>query len=240
MIRTLIIAILLIPATPIFLPFIGLAVLVGIWYKPFQYHVVRIICLICTRIFFFVSGAKLVVKGTENLLKNEAALFVGNHKSYIDIPLLIQYSGVPIIFIGKKSLKKAPLLNVMMMAMGSLFLDRDNVREAYKTITEGIKRLESGYTVAIFPEGTRNHSDELLPFKQGSLKLAEKANVPIIPVAIKGTDELFGNNGLKIVPSKVWLTFGEPIDLNTFSAQDKKKSAEYVQSVIQQMYDNMN
>lgn len=187
------------------------------------------------KILMFISGATYSVNGLENIPNDKAVLFVGNHKSMLDIPVLMKYIDFPLAFVAKISLKKVPFLNWWMWLLDCLFLDRENPKHALKTILYGIEKLKSGESLAIFPEGTRSTSDELLPFKQGSLKLAEKSNVPIIPFAIKGTDDVFEKNGMNLVPNKIYLSFGKPIYINDLPSS----SGKYIQELIQNMYNEM-
>ena len=215
--------------------------LVGKVSMKLRYKIARGIASFASNAFFILSGAKITVTGLENVPQsNQAVLFVGNHKSYMDIPLLIKHIPFPLAFIAKVDLKKVPFVSQVMILLGCLFMDRGDVRQSLEIIKEGVNKLKRGESLLIFPEGTRSKTDTLLPFKQGSLKLAEKSNVLIIPFAIKGTDELFGNHGFRVTPTNVWLTFGKPIDLSQMNLEEKKKSAHYVQEIIQNMCLEMN
>lgn len=239
MIRAIIIITLFIPYLIIVYPLCLLGFLVGMLSPKFRYNIAKGITKFASNIFFMISSSKIKVIGLENIPKNGAVLFVGNHKSYIDIPLLIKFVPQPLAFIAKSSLKKAPLFNVIMTLLGCLFIDRENIRQSLEIIKEGIAKLTRGESLLIFPEGHRSKTAELLAFKQGSLKLAEKSHVPVIPFAIHGTDETFGNNGFRVKPSPIQLTFGAPILLDALSPEDFKKSATYVQQIVQNMYTTM-
>lgn len=129
-----------------------------------------------------VTGARITVVGEEHVPKDRAVLYVGNHRSFFDI--LLTYSRTPGLtgFVAKKEMEKIPLLSTWMKRLHCLFLDRDNIREGLKTILEGIELIKSGVSICIFPEGTRNKTGELLlPFKEGSLKMAEKRAAPLFP-----------------------------------------------------------
>ena len=128
----------------------------------------------------FFAGTKIEVRGAENIPEDQAALFVANHRSYFDIIILQTLSKTPMGFVAKKEFRSFPLLPLYMEDIGSLFLDRENVRESLKTITEGTNRLSQGLSLGLFPEGTRNHTDQLLPFKPGGYRMAEKSGCPII------------------------------------------------------------
>lgn len=127
-----------------------------------------------------LAGVTITVKGEENIPKDTAVLYVGNHRSYFDI--LTGYTTVPTLlgFVAKKEMEKIPILRTWMANVNCLFLDRKNIKEGLKTILQGIEKVKNGISIWIFPEGTRNTNEditELLPFKEGSLKIAEKPAV---------------------------------------------------------------
>lgn len=218
------------------LPVLLIGFISGLFSQNVQYKIGKFIVTHLCRGIMFLTGSKVTITGIENI-PDETVLFVGNHRSIFDVVLLIKVINRPFGFIGKKELTKIPYLNLLLKLMGGLFLDRNNFREGLKIILAGIEMLKSGLSMLIFPEGTRNkESEEPLPFKQGSLKLAEKANVPIVPFSIKGTDNIFeNNNGLTVKPARVKINFGKPILLSELPQEDMKKSAVYVRSEIVQL-----
>ena len=142
------------------------------------------------KVLLKLAGVTVTVKGAENIPEDTAVLYVGNHRSYFDI--LAGYTTVPTLlgFVAKKEMEKIPLLRTWMVNVNCLFLDRKNIKEGLKMILQGIEKVKNGVSIWIFPEGTRNPNEditELLPFKEGSLKIAEKSGCPVIPVAMTGT-----------------------------------------------------
>ena len=153
-----------------------------------------------------MAGTKLVVDGEENIPDDTAVLYVGNHSSYYDILCSYVATGRGMGFFAKKEMEKIPLLSKWMLNVNCLFLDRNNIKEGLKTILAGIEKVRRGVSVWIFPEGTRNKNEQLsdlLPFKEGSLKIAEKSGCPVVPVAIKGTAEVFEKHIPLICPSQI-------------------------------------
>ena len=141
---------------------------------------------------FRLTGSTLTVKGFENI-PDKPVLYVGNHRSYFDI--LAGYTTVPTLlgFVAKKEMEKIPLLRTWMVNANCLFLDRKNIKEGLKTILQGIEKVKNGISIWIFPEGTRNTNDditELLPFKEGSLKIAEKSGCPVIGQRLVNSGQL--------------------------------------------------
>lgn len=187
------------------------------------------------RLVLFLSGVKVIVKGKENIPANEPVLYVGNHRSYFDI--LIGYTQVPGLtgFVAKKEMEKIPLLSSWMDLVCCLFLDRKDIKEGLKTILKGIDYIKQGISIWIFPEGTRNanpESTELMDFKEGSLKIAEKSGCPIIPVALMRVDDIFEKHFPFICPQTVTVIFGEPIYLKQLEKEERKFAGAYTRQRI--------
>jgi len=189
------------------------------------------------KIVAWLSGVKLTVIGEENIPNDTAVLFIGNHRSYFDI--LLTYSRCPrrTGYIAKIEMLRYPLLRDWMKALYCLFLDRDDVKAGLKTILKGIEYIKKGISICIFPEGTRNRTDEMLPFKEGSMKMAEKTGCPIIPMAITNSAELFENHIPFVRSCHVILEYGTPILPGELSKEEKKFLGAYTQKRIQEMLD---
>ena len=186
----------------------------------------------------FIAGTKITVIGEENVPKDQPVLYIPNHRSYFDILLL--YARVPGLtgFVSKDSMRKFYLLRDWMKKLHCLFLNRENPREGLKTILEGIENIKNGISMCIFPEGTRNKTDgEMLPFKEGSMKMAEKTGCLVIPVALSNTAEIFENHMPWIRSCKVVIEYGTPIDPKTLSRQEQKHLGAMCRDRIQEMLD---
>ena len=184
-----------------------------------------------------VAGVRLTVIGEEYVPKDQAVLYIGNHRSYFDI--LLTYSRCPRLtgYIAKVEMLRYWLLRDWMKALYCLFLDREDIKAGLKTILQGIEYIKRGISICIFPEGTRNRTDEMLPFKEGSMKIAEKTGCPIIPMAITNSAEIFENHLPFIRPCHVILEYGTPILPGKLSKEEKKFLGSYTQSQIQKMLD---
>lgn len=198
----------------------------------------RAIILHAFRFIRFISGTKLIILGAENIPSDTAVLYVGNHRSYFDI--ILGYIAVPGItgFIAKKEMNRYPLLRVWMRYIHCLFLDREDIRQGLQTILTGVEKIKSGISIFVFPEGTRNKSDdEFLPFKAGSLKIAEKSGCPIIPVAINHSDDIFEKHLPKIYKTTVVIEFGIPIYPTSLNKEARKNLSDTVVNNIKAMYE---
>ncbi|TCK93352.1 1-acyl-sn-glycerol-3-phosphate acyltransferase [Natranaerovirga hydrolytica] len=216
------------------LPFLLLAYIIGVFSKKAQYKYTYYVGKGWSNILLFLAGTKITVTGLHNI-PDGPALFVGNHRSLFDIPALYRFFPNPTGFVSKNEMSKLPIMSWWMSSIGCIFLNRDDVRAAMKTMLLGIDLLKQGQSLVIFPEGTRSKTEDMLPFKQGSLKFAQKANVPIVPFGISNTDQILKKNSLNVKSANITLNFGEPIDLNTLSKEELKKSAEYVQDIVKSL-----
>lgn len=186
------------------------------------------------RFVLFFAGTRITVLGRENVPKDEAFLYVGNHRGLADIP--VGYITLPTLtgFVAKKELKKIPLFSWWMKNLQCLFLDRDDMKEGLKTIMQGVGQLKAGYSVFIMPEGTRNRGDELelLPFKEGSLKMAEKAGCAIVPVAISNTSAVFEEHMPWVKKAHVIIHYGKPIYPNDIPKEERRHLGSTVRDII--------
>ena len=188
-----------------------------------------------------ISGCEIETIGYENIPNDTPVLFVGNHRSYFDILIYHESVNRPVGFIAKKEMEKLPLLPLYMNDIGCLFLDRNDIKQGLATINTGAEYLKMGHNMILFPEGTRNQKDELLPFKDGGYKMAEKAKVPIVPVAISGSDLLLESAPKKIIRGhKVVIEFGKPYNPSDFSPKERKAYYATIPGIIQSMRDGHN
>lgn len=178
------------------------------------------------------TGSTIVLKGLELIPTDKAVLYVSNHQANFDIPILLGYLPKEKGFVAKIELQKLPLVHNWMKALNCVFLNRKSPRKSLETIQEIIKLLKTGHSMIIFPEGTRSKSAKLKDFKKGSLKVAQKAQVPIVPITINGSYKIMGANGFLIKPAKVEVIVGQPIYPESLTAEEKDNLAHYVQQKI--------
>lgn len=186
------------------------------------------------RVILWICGVKITVIGKENMPK-EAALYVGNHRSFFDI--LVGYVQCENLtgFVSKDSMNKVPSFRVWMRYLYCLFLNRDDIKQGMKTILQAIEYVKQGISIFIFPEGTRNKGEELsiLPFKEGSFKIALKTGCPIVPVSINNTAEIFENHLPRVKKTHVILEYGKPIYPNDLTRDEQKVIGATCQKIIE-------
>ncbi len=182
-----------------------------------------------------ICGTNIIIKGEDNIPKDQAALFVGNHRSIFDV--VIAYSMMPgrTSFIAKNNLERIPSFSTWMRRLYCLFLDRSSARDGLRVILTAIDYIKNDISVFVYPEGTRTKTGEMAPFKEGSFKIATKTGCTIIPVAFSNTENIFEAHFPLISATTVVVHFGEPIDVNAI--EDKKKVGAYTQAKIQEMFD---
>lgn len=160
-----------------------------------------------------LAGVKLVIKGRENLPNEGPSVYVGNHQSFFDIPLLLAAIPTHTGFLAKTELKKVPILANWIEAIGSGFIERENDRGTLKVILNVADLLKkSRHSIVIFPEGTRSVDGKVDTYRAGGLKVATRSKAPIIPFAIDGSDRVMpkGHKGFK--RETVVLTFFPALD----------------------------
>jgi len=196
--------------------------------------------VVWARFLIKIVGCKLTVRGRENIPRRAGLCFVSNHGSIFDIALLLAYAGRPFGFVAKKELLFIPFLNIWIYMLGGLFIDRKNPRKALKTINSGIARIKRGGAMIIFPEGHRSRGQGLLPFHPGSLKLATQAGAVIVPVAMKGTWEIFEKN-YRLNAAPVTITFCKPIPTAEIPPEERKQAlADKIYNVINEQLTGNN
>jgi len=190
------------------------------------------------KIILVLAGVKLTVYGEENVPKDEAVLYIGNHRSYFDI--VITYARCPRLtgYVAKDSMLKVPFLRTWMKCLHCLFLNRANIKEGMKMLLTGIAQIKEGISMCIFPEGTRGTGEtelDMLPFHAGSFKMAEKTGCAVIPMALLHTADIFEKHLPFVHRAHVILTYGEPIYPDKLDKGQRKRLAAYTQDVIAQM-----
>lgn len=188
-------------------------------------------------VVLFISGVKRTVIGEENVPKDTAVLYVGNHRSIFDIVLAYPRVPAPTGFIAKKEILKVPLLNIWMIYMDCLFLDRKDIRKGMEMILTAIDKVKNGISIFIYPEGTRNKTDAPLgEFHKGSFKIAQKTGCPIIPVVINHSDEILEQHMPFIKHTHVTIEYCKPIIPGELSKEDQKNIDKYVHDIVEQTY----
>ena len=186
-------------------------------------------------VIIFMSRSTVHVHGWENIPRTGPVCFVSNHSGIFDIVLCLTVIKRPFGFIAKKELAWIPFLNMWIIFLGGLFIERENPRKALKTLSIAAARIKKGNAMIIFPEGTRSKGRGILPFKPGAMKLAVESGALIVPIAISGSYEVFEKTGF-ICKSNVFISFGKTIDQSTLPREHKRQTlAETSQAAVEEL-----
>jgi len=219
----------------LFLPVCLLLLLLRKWNRRLASRISQFLVRNAFRAAMFPGGMKYTALGLENVPKDTAVLYATNHRSLLDAALAYITAPNLMGFVAKKELRKVPLLNLWMYNVNCLFLDRTDIKAGMKVILTCIDYIKEGYSIFIAPEGTRSQDKDPLPFKDGSLKPAQKTGCPIIPVAITGTDDLYENHKPWLRKTKVIIEFGKPVYLKDLDPEIQKHPGAYVREKVMEM-----
>ncbi len=184
------------------------------------------------------AGIKVNVQGLENIPEGPV-VFVSNHQGNFDIPIF--GTAIPthqLAFVAKASLKKLPFYGNWIRDIRSVFMEREDARAALKAIQEGVDLLKKGFSLVMFPEGTRARSSNMAEFKKGSLRLATKAGVPVVPVTLNGSYKAFEEKGL-VCPCEVDFYIHPAIDTASLSKVEANDLAATVEQIVRTKLEEM-
>lgn len=184
------------------------------------------------RLNFYLTPASLTVSGLENIDPKQSYIIVANHISQYDIFVLYGWLPVDLKWVMKKELRKVPVIGVACAALGHIFLDRSNREAAIKGLQSARESLRPGSSVLFFPEGTRGHGGEVMPFKKGAFMMAKDMQLAILPITIKGTEKILPTNTVSLRPGKAEMIIHPAIPLSTVQAIDAEALAERTRNII--------
>lgn len=185
-----------------------------------------------SRSLLTLAGAKVTVFGIEHIPVADTVCFVSNHQGIADILVISGFVQKVVGFIAKKELKRAPILNIWMLIINCIFIDRGNIRQAAQVIERGAEYIRRGYPMVVFPEGTRSRGPAMGRFKRGSIKLALRSDSLIVPLTVNGTYKLF-EEYKSVTPSNVELVIHPPIDTGTLTAAERKELPATLHRIIE-------
>ena len=187
------------------------------------------------RTWLRLSGVKVDVKGLELLDPKQPYVFISNHWSYLDAAPLFAFTGRRMGLVAKKELLKAPILGYGMGFVNVIAIDRSNRERAVETIRIATERVRSGISFGVCAEGTRAYPGEMLPFKKGAFHMAVQVGVPIVPIALKNSDQLMGRGTGEAWPGTIEMVMFPPVDTAWVSSdEDLQKLVDQVQGMIMQ------
>ncbi len=163
------------------------------------------------RIWSFLSGVRYEVHGVENIVRDKPYIYIFNHRSFVDAPVIPIVIPQEIRAIGKKELSKIPVFGTVIGRL-AIWVDRSDAESRRISVEKLVQFLNLGKSIVVAPEGTRNDSSEtLLPFQKGAFRLAVDTGIPILPMAILGADKIMARGSILLSPGKVRVYFSKPI-----------------------------
>jgi 1-acyl-sn-glycerol-3-phosphate acyltransferase len=212
-----------IPTMLVALPFIAAS---GLWKEPTSTRLFQPVTRVWMRVFFFFTGIRMQIRGKEHFKKGEAYIVICNHNSFMDVPLTTPFIPGPNKTIAKKEMASIPIFGII-YRRGSVLVDRKSEESRKNSYAQMKEVLSLGLHMCIYPEGTRNKTDQpLQPFHAGAFRLAEDTGRPILPAVIFNTAKVLpAGKGFFFWPVKVRMEFLEPIEVNGRSTDELKKIA---------------
>ncbi|MDO4287401.1 MAG: lysophospholipid acyltransferase family protein [Eubacteriales bacterium] len=184
----------------------------------------------------WAAGAKIEVIGQENIPEG-TAVFVANHQSDFDIPVVLTQTGDPRALLAKVSLSKIPGLRGWMDLLQCVYVDRSDEKQSLRALMDSTKLVKSGVSMTIFPEGTRSKGGPVKEFKGGAFRIATSAKVPVVPISIEGTYHLLEERN-RIHSGTVRVTIHEPIPTAGMSRQEVRELPGRVRQQILSVMDD--
>jgi len=184
-----------------------------------------------SRLILRTTGVRIDVAGLERLVPGRTYLFVANHQSIYDIPILFWSLPYQLRIIAKRSLGRFPFLGWHLRRTGHMLVDRR--RPDRTAIFSWASRLTvTGLSLIVFPEGTRSRGGRVSRFKGGSFSLALEAGMPVVPVSVIGSRHVMLKGRLATYPGHVRLVVHDPIDTSGLSGTDPKAFGERVRQIL--------
>ena len=181
------------------------------------------------------AGIKLRTENTESVDRKQRYILIANHYSYFDIPCIFVAIPQPIRFMAKISLFKIPIFGWAIGRAGFIPIDRKNRKTAVKSFEKAVDRIRKGNTVVVFPEEGRSRERAMRPFQRGGFLLALRSGLPILPVAIDGTFDVYSARARWVKPGPVTIKVGTPIPTEGLTVRDKDRLLEETHAQITKM-----
>lgn len=192
---------------------------------------------IWSRIVLWLFGIRVTVKGLEHLHGGNHFIYVANHASMFDIPAVMGNIPDEIRIVMKKELTRIPIFGLALKVGHYITIDRENPKDAMRSLERAAEKIRNGASVLLFAEGTRTKNGKLQPFKRGAFSLAAKSGVPIIPVTINGTFRIMKKGTWRVDPSDITIVLEKPIHTEGMNGKDDElKLMEQVRQAIAKHY----
>ena len=212
----------------------SLSLLVGLWDRSgWQQHA---IARAWARVLLLLSLSPVELIGRERLPSNQTAVYASNHLSYFDTPVLFAKLPFQFRILAKQSLWKVPFIGWYLYRSGQVPIETNSSRSAIAGLLRGVKTLQAGLPIFIFPEGGRAADGTMTPFQSGAAFMAIKAQVSLVPLALVGTYELLPIHVYHLTPRPLKLVVGEPISTAGLTTRDAEALTQHLFASIASLY----
>ena len=182
-------------------------------------------------------GMEVVGHDVDRVPRDRACVLLANHQSYADVVALFIALPVLPVVLAKRELQSVPLFGRVMETGGHVFIDRARHDRAVETIDGAARRLRPGNPLLVFPEGTRGARAEIQRFKKGGFHLARKAEVPIVPIGIRGSRAVWPREAGAAVPGRVDVHVGEPLPVDEVTGTPLEELMDRVRHRVAELAD---
>lgn len=225
--QTLIIAIWTFVATIV----VGLLVILASFFSRTG-NVPHLMARIWANSILWISRVKVTVTGAGKLEPGRSYIYMPNHQSNADIPLLLGRLPVQFRWLAKAELFRIPIFGRAMRGVGYISIDRSNRKSAFASLEQAANTIRKGTSVLIFPEGTRSRDGHILPFKKGGFVLAVDSGVPIVPIIIRGTQGIIPKGHFMIRPAPVTMEILDPVASADYTRKTKDALLERIRTIF--------
>ena len=193
-------------------------------------------------LFLAIPPVRITVEGIDNVDPDQRYVVASNHLSMFDIPLLFRVLPIHGRFLSKNEVFRYPVIGRGMRAIGIIEIDRDSSGSSRAAINAGVEvAAERGYSLLVFPEGTRSRDGELLPFKRGAFRIAIDTGLPLLPVVIEGTDRISTPGSKVFHAGSVVVRILPPIVTSDMTNKDDLRPfADAVETEMGRIYEAMH
>jgi len=190
------------------------------------------------RLAFFMLGIKIQVRGIENIDKNKNYIYMPNHLSFLDGPIMVMLIPQNVRVIVKKEVFKIPVLNYAMSKAAFISVDREGKEAGKQSIEKAVEQIkENSYSFLVFPEGTRSRTGYLQEFRRGGFFLAVDSQTPILPAVIKGSYELMPKHSFFVKRGKVEVAFLPAVSMDNYTRENMFDLMDTVRTKISRKLD---
>lgn len=181
-----------------------------------------------------IFGVTVVVRGREHLASDRPYVVMANHRSQLD-PVAMGVAALPRVtrWVAKKELRSVPIFGKALEVTGQIFIDRGDTSSAVRSLSAHAGDRDA--LICFFPEGHRSSTRQMLPFKKGAAAFAISAGLPVLPMAVSGSERCLANHALVSHPGTIYVQMGEPIETTGMTDDDRERLTETVRERLQQM-----